>query len=51
MIYGKTLVQSFRRKFESIQYNVALAITEATRAASGDKNYPKLGLESLQDRC
>ena len=39
---------SFHQKPESIQYNAALAITEAIRGTSSEKLYQKLGLESLQ---
>ena len=35
---------------ELIQYNAALAITDATRASSREKIYQELGFESLQQR-
>ena len=38
----------FHQKLESIQYNAAFAITEASRGTSSEKLYQKLGLESLQ---
>ena len=37
-------------KIESVQYNAALAITDAIRKISKQKLYQELGLESLKDR-
>ena len=48
--YDKAFIGYFQKKLESIQYNVALAITGAIRRTSRDKIYSELGLESLQDR-
>ena len=39
---------SFQQKMETIQYNVALAITCAIRGSSREKLYQELGLEALQ---
>ena len=51
MIYDQTFNVSFQQKMESIQYNVALAISGTIRGFSR-KSYPKLGLETLQkQRC
>ena len=51
--YGDTIYyqadnDSFHQKLESIQYNVALAITGAIRGTSWEKLYQELGLEFLQ---
>ena len=40
----------FHQKLESIQYNAALAITDAIRGSSREKPCEELGLESLQQR-
>ena len=47
-IYDQTYNDSFHQNLESIQYNVALAITRAIRGTSLEKPYQELGLESLQ---
>ena len=39
---------SFQQKVESIQYNAAVAITEAIRGTYQEKLFEELGLESLQ---
>ena len=41
---------SFQQKMETIQYNVALAITGAIRGSSRKKLYQELGLETLQQQ-
>ena len=51
--YGDTIYyqadnDSFHQKLESVQYNVALAITGAIRGTSWEKLYQELGLEFLQ---
>ena len=48
IIYDQAFNNSFHQKIESLQYNVALAITGAIRGTSREKNYQELGLESLQ---
>ena len=50
ILYDKAFNESFHQKIESIQYNACLAITGAIRGSSREKNYQKLGLESLQYR-
>ena len=40
----------FHQRLESIQYNVALAISGAIRGTSNEKLYQELGFESLQPR-
>ena len=50
IIYDMAFIGYFLKKLESIQYNAALAITEAIRGTSREKIYSELGLESLQDR-
>ena len=49
IIYDKAFIGSSQKKLETIQYNAALAITEAIRGTSREKTYSELGLESLQD--
>ena len=49
-IYDQAYNDSFHQKLESIQYNAALAITEAIRGNSSKKLYQELGLKSLQER-
>ena len=48
MIYNQAFNMSFRQKMETSQYNVALAITGATRGSSREKLYQDLGMETLQ---
>ena len=50
IIYDQPYNTSFRQWLESLQYNVALAITGAIRGNSKEKLYNELGLESLQNR-
>ena len=50
IIYEQTYNESFHQKMESIQYNAALAITDAIRGTSREKIYQELGLESLRKR-
>ena len=45
IIYDQAFDQSFHQRIESIQYNVAIAITGAIRGTSSKKFYQKLGLE------
>ena len=49
IIYDQAYNTSFHRKWESIQYNAALAITGAIRATSKEKLFQDLCLESLQN--
>ena len=49
-IYEKIFNESWYKKFESAQYNAALAITGAIRGSNTEKLYQELGLESLQNR-
>ena len=50
IIYDRTYNSSFPQNIESIQYNAALAITDAIRGTSKEKIYQELGFESLQQR-
>ena len=49
MIYHQTFNMSFQQKMETIQYNAALALTDAIRGSSREKLYQELGLETLQE--
>ena len=49
-IYDKVFNQSFHKKLESVEYNVALAMTGAIRRTNTEKLNQELGLESLQNR-
>ena len=48
--YDQPSLSFLTNKIESVQYNAALAITDAIRATSKDKLYQELGFESLKDR-
>ena len=50
MVNDQTHNEAFCRKLESVQYNVALAITGAIRGTSQTKLYVELGLESVKAR-
>ena len=50
VIYGQPNKSRLSDKIETVQYNVALAITGAIRGTSKEKLYQELGLESLKDR-
>ena len=50
LIYDQVFNNSFHRNIESLQYNIALAITGAIRRTSRETIYQELGLESLQQR-
>ena len=50
IIYDQTFNNSSHQNIESLQYNAALAITDAIRGTSREKIYQELGLESLQQR-
>ena len=50
ILYDQTFHNSFHEKLKSIQYNPALAITDAVRDSSREKLYEELGFESLQQR-
>ena len=50
VIYDQPNISSLANKIESVQYNVALAITGAIRVISKEKLYQDLGFESLKDR-
>ena len=50
VIYVQPNNNSLLEKIESVQYNVALAITGAIRETSRDKLYQELGTEFLKDR-
>ena len=50
VIYHQPHNETFCNRIESVQYNVALAITGAIRGTSREKLYTELGLESLRDR-
>ena len=48
IIYDRAYNTSFHQNIESVQYNVALAITGAVRGTSREKLYQEGGFESLQ---
>ena len=50
VIYNQPHNDTFCRMIKSVQYNTALAITDAIKGSSCDRLYQKLGLESLSDR-
>ena len=50
IMYDQSYNASFNRKLGSIQYNGALAVTDAIRGTSEEKLYQELGLEYLQQR-
>ena len=50
IIYDKPFNESFKRKFEMVQYRAALVITGAIKGTSRNRLYQELGLESLADR-
>ena len=50
VIYDRAFNKFFQNKLESVEYNVALAITGAIRGSSREKLYQELGLELLQSR-
>ena len=47
---GDAFNESLQNKLESVQYNVALAITGAIRGSSREKLYQELGLELLKSQ-
>ena len=49
IIYDQSYNISFPQRLESLQYDVALAITGAIPGTSKEKLYNELGLESLQN--
>ena len=50
VIYHQAYTASFHQKIESVQYNLALAITGAIRGTSKEKLYQELGLGTLEKR-
>ena len=48
ILQDQTFNNFFHKRLESIQYNVALPITDAIRGTPREKLYQELGLESLQ---
>ena len=50
IVYDRAYNTSFHQNIESIQYNVALAITGTVGGTSREKLYQELGFESLQQR-
>ena len=50
VVFDQAFNNSFHQRIESIQYNVALAITGAIRGTSNEKLYQELSFESLQSR-
>ena len=50
IVYNQPSNSSLYEKIESMQYNVALAITGAIKGSSKEKWYHELGFESLKDR-
>ena len=49
VIYDQPKNSSLSDKIETVQYNAALAITDAIRRTSKEISYQELGLESLKD--
>ena len=47
IVYDQPTNQSFSNKIEAVQYNAALAITNAIKGTSRTKLYKELGIESL----
>ena len=50
IIYDRAYNSSFHQNIESVQHNVALAITNVVRETSREKPCQELGFESLQQR-
>ena len=50
VVYDQPSNDAFSNKFETAQYNAALAITGAIKGTSREKLYQELGLEYLQQR-
>ena len=50
IVYDQPKNQSFSNKIEAVQYNAALAITNAIKGTSRTKLYKELGIESLSFR-
>ena len=50
VIYDQPNYSRLSDKIETVQYNAALAITDAIRGTSKEKLNQELGLESLKDR-
>ena len=50
VIYDQPNLSSLANKIESVQYNTALALTDAIRRTSKEKLYQELGFKSLKDR-
>ena len=50
VVFDQSFNNSFHQRIESIQYNVALAITGAIRGTFNKKLYQELSFESLQSR-
>ena len=50
VIFDQPYNETFCQKFETIQYNAALAITGAIRGTSKERLYQEVGLEYLQSR-
>ena len=50
VVYNQSYKSLFHEKLDSIQYNVALAVTGALWGSASEKLYPELGLESLQNK-
>ena len=50
VIYDRAFKESFHQRLESIQYNVAIAITGTIRGISSEKLFQELVLETLKSR-
>ena len=50
IVYDRPFNESFHKNLESIQYNAAIAVTEAVRGTCSEKLFQELRLESLQSR-
>ena len=50
-LYDKVFTVSFHKKFESVQYNAALAMKGAIGGTNTENIYQELGLKFLQNRC
>ena len=49
-IFDRAFNQSFHQRFESIQYNAAIAVTGVIRGTFSQKLFQELGLETLKSR-
>ena len=50
VVFDKPSNANFSNRIESVQYNVALAITGTIRGTSKEKLYQELGFETMKER-